>query len=56
MLHFWIKNLKKLSKSINYLKVRYYCHYIVKYRAAARSVCSLKFNVLNEVPVVFHNG
>ena len=26
------------------------------YRAAARSICNLKFNVANEIPVVFHNG
>ena len=27
-----------------------------KYRAAAHSICNLKFNVPNEVPAVFHNG
>ena len=26
------------------------------YRAAAHSICNLKFNVPNEIPVVFHNG
>ena len=25
-------------------------------QAAAYSICNLKFNVLNEIPVVFHNG
>ena len=27
-----------------------------KYRGAAHSICNLKFNVLNEISVVFHNG
>ena len=48
--------MKKLSKSINYRKVRDHCHYTGKYRGAAHSICNLKFNVPNEVPVVFHNG
>ena len=46
--------LKKLSKSINYRKVRDHCHYIGKYRGASYSICNLKFNVHNETPVVFH--
>ena len=48
--------LKKLSKSINYRKVRDHCHYKGKCSGAAHSICSLKFNVPNEIPVVFHNG
>ena len=48
--------LKKLSKSINYWKVRDHCHYTAKYRGAAHSICNLKFNVPNEIRVVFHNG
>ena len=48
--------LKKFSKSINYWKVRDHCHYTGKYRGAAHSICNLKFNVPNEIPVVFHNG
>ena len=47
--------LKKLSKSINYRKVRDHCHYTGKYRGAAHSTCNLKFNVPNEIPVVFYN-
>ena len=27
-----------------------------KYRDATHSICNLKFNVFNEIPVVFHNG
>ena len=46
---------KKLSKSINYRKVRYHCHYTGKYRGTERSICNLKFNVPNEIHTVFHN-
>ena len=47
--------LKKPSKIINYRKVRDYCYYTGKYRDAAHSICNLKFNVHNEIPVFFHN-
>ena len=40
----WKIILKKLSKSINYRKVRYHCHCIGKYRGAAHNICNLKFN------------
>ena len=45
--------LKKLSKSIIYRKVRDHCYYTGKYRIY---ICNLKFNVHNEIPVIFHNG
>ena len=48
--------LKKLFKNINYQKVRDHCHFTGKYRGAAHSICNLKFNVPNEIPVVFQNG
>ena len=48
--------LKKLSKRINYCKVRDHCHSIGKYIGAAHSICNLKINVRNEIPAVFHNG
>ena len=50
--------LKKFAKNKdkNYRKVRDHCHYTGKYRGAAHSICNLKFNVPNEIPVVFHNG
>ena len=53
MLCLWKRNLKKLSKSINYRKVRDHCQYAGKYRDAAHSICNLKFNMSNEIPVVF---
>ena len=46
---------KKLSKSINYQKVRDHCHYTGKYRGAAHNIWNSKFNVPNKMPVVFHN-
>ena len=48
--------LKKLSKSLQYVKVRDHCHNTGKYRGAAHSICNLKFVLLNEIPVLFHNG
>ena len=48
--------LKKFANDKNYPEVRDHCHYAGKYRGAADSICNLKFNVPNEIPVVFHNG
>ena len=56
MLYLWGKILKKLSKSIHYWKVIDHCHYTRKYRGTAHNISSLRFNVPNEIPVVFHNG
>ena len=50
------KRILKNTKDKNYWKVRDHCHCTGKYRGAAHSICNLKFNVLNEIPVVFHNG
>ena len=47
---------KKLSRSTTYQKVREYCHHTGKYRGAVNSICNLKFNVPNEIPVVFHGS
>ena len=48
--------LKKLSKGINFRKVRDNCYYTGKHRGIAESICNLIFNVPNEILVVFHNG
>ena len=37
-------------------KVRDHCHYTGKYRGAAHSICTLRYKILKEIPVVFHNG
>ena len=46
--------LKKLIE--DHRKVRDHFHYTGKYRGAAHSVCNLKFNAPNEIPVIFHRG
>ena len=38
------------------MKVRDHCPYTGKYRGAAHSACNLRYNVLRDIPVVFHNG
>ena len=47
---------KIIAKDKNYLKVRDHCHFNGKYRGTAHSICNFRFNVPNEIPVVFHNG
>ena len=49
------KILKKFARDKNYQKVRDHCHYTAKYRGIAHSICNLKFNVPNEIPLVFLN-
>ena len=46
--------LKTLAIDKNYQKVRAHCHFTGKYKAAAHSICNLRFNVPNKMPVVFH--
>ena len=48
--------LIKFANDKNCRKVRDHCHFTGKYRGAAYSICNLKFNLPNEIPVVFHNG
>ena len=38
-----------------YFKVKYHCHYTGKYKAAAYSICNLRYKTPKEIPVV-HNG
>ena len=47
--------LKRLSKIMNYQKVRDHYHDIGTFRDAAHSLYNLKFNMPNEIPAVFHN-
>ena len=37
-------------------KVRDHCHYTGKYSGAACNSCNLNYKILNEIPIVFHNG
>ena len=49
--------LKKLSKNLvrDSLKVRDRFHYTGKYRGAGHSICNSKFNMSDEISVVFHD-
>ena len=38
------------------VKVRDHCHNTGKYRGAAHSICNLRYKVVKEIPLVFHNG
>ena len=51
----WNIFLKNFVNDENYRKNRDLCHYTGKYRGAAY-ISNLKFNVLNEIPAVFHSG
>ena len=48
--------LKKLSKTVNYLNVEDHYRHTSKYRGAAHTICNLKSNVPNEIPVRFHSS
>ena len=50
------KEPKKNAKDINYQKVRDHSQSTQKYKGAVQSICNLKFKVVNEIPVVFHNS
>ena len=57
MLHLQKKNShKNLIQIKSYLKVRDHYHFTGKYRGAAHSICNLRFNVPNEIPVIFLSG
>ena len=43
-------------KDEKYCKVGDHCHYTGKYRAAAHSICNLKYSVPKKIPIVFDNG
>ena len=38
-----------------YRKVRNHCHYTGEYRGAAHNICNLKYSLLKNVSIVFHN-
>ena len=37
-------------------KVKDHCHYTGKYRGAAHSKCDLNYEIVKEIPALFHNG
>ena len=56
MLHLWKIFHKKLFGDINYGTVSDNCPYTGKDRGPAHSICNLKFDVPNKIPVDFHKG
>ena len=57
MLPLWKKIAEKNLLLIKIIKkVRDHCHFTNKYRDEAHTICNLRFNVPNEIFVVFHNG
>ena len=44
------------DKNKKYRKVKDHCHYTGKFRGAAHNSCSLRYKILKEIPIIFHNG
>lgn len=49
-------NKKVNPRSRNFIEVHDHCYVTCKYWRGAQSVCNLRYSVLYEVSVVFHNG
>ena len=47
---------KRFANYKYYQQVKEECHFTGKYRSAVHSICNLRFNVTNEIPVVFNDG
>ena len=45
----------KYFKNKKYRKVRDHCHYTGEYRGVAHGICTLKYSVPKNIPIVFHN-
>ena len=53
--YIWKKEFSTDENDKKYYKVKDQCHYTTKYRAAAHTICNLRYKTLNEIPVLFHN-
>ena len=40
----------------NDMKVKDHCHFTGKYRGAAHNICTLRYKILKNISVIFHNG
>ena len=47
---------KKVEKDKSHQIIRDHYHFTVEYRDVAHNICNLKFNMSNEIPVIFHSG
>ena len=54
--HICKKRFSTDDNNKKYRKVKDHCHYTGKYRGAANDICNLRYKILKEIPVVFHNG
>ena len=54
--HIYKKRFSSDDDNKKYQKVKYHCHYTVKYRGATHDICNLRYKTTKEIPVVFHNG
>ena len=54
--HICKKRFSTDDSNKKYHKIIDHCHYTGKYRGAARDICSLRYKIPKEIPVVFHNG
>ena len=50
------QNVNSAGKDKNHRKVIDHCNFTGKYRGTTYSICNLRFNVPNEILVVFHNA
>ena len=50
------KIIKMFAEDKNQRKVIDHCNFTGKYRGTTYSICNLRFNVPNEILVVFHNA
>ena len=44
------------SDDDKYHKIKYHCYYTGRYLGATHVICSKKYKIPKEIPVVFHNG
>ena len=54
--HICKKRFSADDNNKKYHKVRDHCHCTGKYRGAAYDICSLRYKIPKEIPLVFHNG
>ena len=47
---------KKVEKDKSHQIIRDHYHFTVEYRDVAHNICNLKFNMSNEIPVIFRSG
>ena len=44
------------KNKLNCYRGKDHCYYTEKFRAAAHSICNLRYKTPKETPIVFHNG